>query len=57
MKIKFTDIDWDKGGEEVELPEEATIEVEDEEDIEERLADILSDEYGWCVNSFNYKIL
>ena len=33
------------------LPKTATVEVDDEEEI----ADALSDEYGWLVESFDYK--
>lgn len=45
------DIDWDVDDEDdlADLPTEVIIEVEDEDDI----ADALSDEYGFCVNSFS----
>ena len=52
---------------EINLPKEVTFEFEDEDDIEEYyeakensnvydwLSDKLSDEYGFCVNSFEYE--
>jgi hypothetical protein len=50
---RVTEIDWDTDGEFFDhLPTERTImlyEGQDEDDI----ADILSDHYGWCINSFN----
>jgi hypothetical protein len=45
-----TDIVWDTDGEKVELPTEVEIPNDIEED---EIADYLSDEYGWCVESFN----
>lgn len=47
MKIK--NIDWETDGEVVDLPTE--VELSDDID-EENIADELSDEYGWLVNSF-----
>lgn len=49
--MKVTDIIWDTDGEDIDnLPEEVNIPDDiDEDDI----ADYLSDEYGWCVESFN----
>ena len=45
-----TDIVWDTDGENVELPTEVEIPNDIEED---EIADYLSDEYGWCIESFN----
>ena len=54
---------------EINLPESVLFELEDEDDIEEWyehkengdeddfLSDKLSDEYDFCVNSFEYKII
>jgi len=55
-----TDIDWDTDGEEVDLPDEMTVNVsEDEEleedEIEEYISDKISDETGFCHFGFNYK--
>jgi hypothetical protein len=48
----ISDIKWDTDGENVELPTEVEIpnDIEDDE-----IADYLSDEYGWCIESFNIK--
>lgn len=72
IKIKCYNIDWDIDDYEdckINLPEEVTFEFEDEDDIEEYyeakedsdiddwLADKLSDEYDVCVNSFDYNVM
>ena len=44
-----SDIKWETDGEVVELPTE--VEVDDDLD-EDEIADYLSDEYGWLVESF-----
>lgn len=53
VKIYITDIDWDTDGEskeELGLPDVVVVTDDiDEDDI----ADMLSDEYGFCVNSFS----
>jgi hypothetical protein len=54
----ITNIDWDTTDsveemDVIELPTEVLIQAEDEDSI----ADALSDEYGFCVNSFDYDIL
>lgn len=54
MKFYVTNIDWDiddfdyDDEDELNLPSETMVECEDEDFI----ADALSDEYGFCVNSF-----
>jgi len=53
MNYYVTDIIWDTDDEDVDLPTEVIIpqgEIEDEEEI----ADWLSDNYGWLVESFQY---
>ena len=50
MIVKTTEIKWDTDGDEevaASLPQQVEIEVEDED----RIADALSDKYGWCVFS------
>ena len=51
---KETDINWDttdeNGKHEIDLPKEVRIPKGITDDD---IADYLSDEYGWCVNSFN----
>lgn len=63
--ITFTDISWDKDGQKVKLPNEVTLNIEDvdidlgdspKDAIALEGADVLSDKYGWCVNSFNFTI-
>jgi hypothetical protein len=52
-------IDWDTDGEEIDLPKEVTIpeSVAKEHNAgdDTAVADYLSDEYGWCVNSLKVK--
>lgn len=65
MEVMFFDIDWDlddltaRERKEVRsfLPSQPIIEVDDDVDIYEEGADILSDEYGYCVHDFDYEIL
>lgn len=70
IKIQCYDIDWDTDDEEVGyLPKSVLIELEDEDEIEEYyehkengdeddfLSDKLSDEYDFCVNSFEYRVV
>ena len=66
MTIQVTDIDWDltdEGGDplpkkeikELNLPKDIDIEIDnDGRDLDEQICDYLSDEYGFCVNSFCY---
>lgn len=50
MKIKVTNIEWDTDGCYIpELPNETEVEVNSEDEI----ADKLSDDYGFLVNSFS----
>ena len=53
MAIKVTGIKWDTDGEDqasLGLPSCVEIEAAVEED---RIADHLSDRYGWCVSAFS----
>ena len=55
-KFRVYDIEWDTDGEEVDLPSEVFFDLDDEEVEEDEngnniIADMLSDEYGWCVYS------
>jgi len=43
-------IEWDTDGEEVDLPSEVSIEVEDD-DSDDDILDKVSDEYGWLIIS------
>lgn len=54
--IRFYDIQWDTDGVLIDsLPEETTIEVDNDTDVSLEGADILSDKFGWCVDSFSFK--
>lgn len=49
MKAKVTGIEWDTDGEDVELPSDVTIEVENglsDDEIVDRVTDL----YGWCIS-------
>jgi len=52
-RVLISDIDWDDDGEDADLPKEVVFLLSpgDEDDID--YADELSDEYGFCVNSFS----
>lgn len=54
--IKITDIEWDTDGEIIDdLPTESFYTPDEDETIEEAeeiIADLLSDDFGWCVSSF-----
>jgi hypothetical protein len=64
MTIHVTDIDWDLTDEngdplpeeeikELNLPKETDVEFDDDgRDLDEQIADILSEEYDFCVNLF-----
>lgn len=57
-KYLASDIEWDTDGEEVDgLPTDVTIVFDpdandciDQDEINEKLVDILSDEYGWLID-------
>lgn len=54
-RYKAFDICWDTDGVALELPDEALIELADDQDIETQGADALSDRFGWCVYGFDYE--
>jgi hypothetical protein len=64
--VRFYCIDWDTSSEEDEtpvsaaalgLPEEVIRQVDDDVDLEEEGASLLSDEYGYCVNAVWFELL
>lgn len=57
MQVRVYNIKWDTDGEEVNLPSEVTIDINDGVDLQYEIADHLSDEYGWCVFSYSFEIL
>lgn len=53
---KITNIDWDTDKLDIDLPTEKIITIEESvEDIYQELADRLSDETAYCVNSFSFE--
>jgi hypothetical protein len=62
MRVKFFNIEWDMetdfdDGEPVELKMEMVMDIDDGTDIEYEGADILTDEIGYCVVSFEFEII
>jgi hypothetical protein len=55
--IKAFNIQWDTGGEPIDLPSEAFFSVDNDFDINEGLADLLSDEYNFCVEYAEYEVV
>lgn len=56
VKMYITDIEWDTDGEsiyELGLPVTVVVPVDMDED---EIADMLSDDYGFCVNSFSIEV-
>lgn len=55
-KINFFNIAWDTDGQRVHgLPNRITLEVERDFDADNEGANLLSDKYGYCVKSFDFK--
>ena len=55
-----SNIDWDTDGEDVDLPNEMTVNVEEDEQLEESeieqyISDKITDETGFCHFGFNFK--
>ena len=55
--VNFYNIDWDTDGEEIDLPTDLVLTVDEDVEVSLEGADLLSDEYGFCVNSFNFQEL
>ena len=53
MKVRAFNIDYDTDGEDINLPYEVFVEVEDEEDI----VDVVSDQTGFCIFSLQYEFV
>jgi len=56
-RVRFYNINWNTNGEEIYLPIMLILEIDNDVDISLEGADLLSDEYRFCVNSFNFEIL
>lgn len=66
LRVEFSNVQWDIDEESVFYdkesfcPEVFTVDVpapEDDTDLSDYLSDWLSDEYGFCHNGFNYKVI
>jgi len=61
MKIKVTNIvyDTESDGEvhDIDLPKEMILNIPNDCDIEDEIANQISNKTGWCIEGFNYEIL
>ena len=66
MIIHVSNIKWDLYDEELDrevdareegLPEEIDLEIDDDEDVITEVANQLSDDYGFCVKSFDTEVM
>ena len=63
MTVKCTEIQWDTDRDKrllKKLPKNITLTIEDYcdgDDLDDVIADMLSDEYGFCLFGFNYEII
>jgi len=58
MKIKAFNIKYDTDGEDIsDLPDEITFDISADVDVENEIADLVSDKTGWCVFSVEYEIV
>lgn len=54
-KVIFTNINWDTDGHVVKsLPKTVELNIDVDLDVNLQGADILSDKYGYCLQSFNF---
>lgn len=56
VEVEAYNISWETDGEDVDLPKSAKV-VMHREDVEDFLADRLSEEYGWLVSGLEWRIL
>lgn len=57
MKIRALNIKYDTDGQKINLPKKIDFEVENDFDPKEELADLISDETGFCVFGCEYRWL
>jgi len=58
-QIVFYSIDWETDGEKIDLPKNVTVDLskfDKDTDFSLEGADFLSNEYGWLVNNFKFKL-
>jgi len=56
MKIRAFNIQYDTPNQN-DLPAELFFDVDNDTDIDDELADMISDETGWCVISAEYEVI
>jgi len=57
-QAQFSNIVWDDEGVDAGLPTSVQLTVDDGHDIDtDNAADLLSDEFGFCVNSFDLDVV
>ena len=65
MNVRFYDIQWDTHDEEkgetldlasLNLPTDCVMDVEDDVEVKEDGAELLSQEYGWLVKGFKFQV-
>ena len=57
LKVRITGIQYDTDGEDIALPQEFVLEVEDNEDVEEVLSEYITEQTGFCHGGFHYETL
>lgn len=57
IELEAYDIEWDTDGEEVDLPDKVRLMLHSEEDFGSVIADRLSDRFGWCVRTFQFRMI
>lgn len=57
MLVRFFNIQWDDDGEDANLPQDTQMIVDNDIDIDLEGADKLSDQFGFCVHSFEFEVL
>jgi hypothetical protein len=61
MKVRVFNIRYDGGTVDeictAKLPKRMTVEVDDDFDVKEEIADVVSDLTGWAVHGCEYKII
>lgn len=56
-KVRFFNIEWDTDDHEADLPAGIILEVDSALDVAYQGADVLSDEFGWCVIGFEFEVI
>ena len=58
LKVRITNILYDTDGEDdIELPQEFVVTVEDNENVEDQLSDYITEQTGFCHRGFFYEVI